>query len=252
MLLSARLRSAVALAGRYPVLAGADIDVRAGEVLVLTGPNGAGKTSLLRVLAGLLPLAAGEAEVLGFDPTADARSLRPLVGLLGHRNGLYDDLSAEQNVRFAARAARMRAGTAGEALERMGFGEHLRHAPAGKLSAGQRRRLAIACTLAKRPLLWLLDEPHAGLDAEHRALFDSLLRDEASSGHSVVMASHEQLASSALADRVVAMSAGTVLDGTLAAVPGGALASGLPAAPPAEPAQQAPAQQAPAGVPVVA
>ena len=215
MFLSARLRSVVALAGRYPVLAGADLDVREGEVVVITGPNGAGKTSLLRVLAGLLPVSAGEAEVLGLDPTADARSLRPMVGLLGHRNGLYDDLSAEQNVRFAARAARAPAGAAPEALARMGFGEHLKHAPAGKLSAGQRRRLAIACTLAKRPLLWLLDEPHAGLDAEHRDLLDSLLREEACAGHSVVVASHEQRASMALAERVVEMSAGTVRGGML-------------------------------------
>ena len=61
--------TAVALAGRYPLLAGADLDVRAGEILVIRGANGAGKTSLLRVVAGLLPLSAGEATVLGLDPT---------------------------------------------------------------------------------------------------------------------------------------------------------------------------------------
>ncbi len=66
--LAVRLRSAVALAGRYPLLAGADLDVRAGEILVIRGANGAGKTSLLRVVAGLLPLAAGEANVLGPGP----------------------------------------------------------------------------------------------------------------------------------------------------------------------------------------
>ena len=92
--LAARLRSAVALAGLYPLLAGVDLDVSTGQVLVVKGANGAGKTSLLRVLAGLLPLAAGEATVLGLEPTAQARDLRRQVGLLGHRNGLYDDLSA--------------------------------------------------------------------------------------------------------------------------------------------------------------
>lgn len=213
MVLSARLRSAVALAGRYPVLAGADLDVRAGEVLVLKGPNGAGKTSLLRVLAGLLPLSAGDAEVLGFDPTADARALRPLVGLLGHHNGLYDDLTAEQNVRFFARAARRGGEVVPAALERLGFGERLRSAPTAKLSAGQRRRLAIACVLAKGPRLWLLDEPHAGLDAEHRGLLDDLLREVAADGCSVVLASHEQHATVSLADRVVTMAGGLVLDG---------------------------------------
>lgn len=215
MALSASLRSAVALAGRYPVLAGADLDVRAGEILVLTGPNGAGKTSLLRVLAGLLPLSAGEAQVLGLDPTADARALRPLVGLLGHKGGLYDDLSAEQNVRFAARAARAPAGSAEEALGRVGVSRRLWATPAGKLSAGQRRRVALACVLAKKPLIWLLDEPHAGLDAESREVLDSLLRGFAAEGLSVVVASHEERARSGLADRVVKMVGGTVLGGKL-------------------------------------
>jgi heme ABC exporter ATP-binding subunit CcmA len=219
MALSVRLRAAVALAGQYPVLAGADLDVRHGEILVLTGPNGAGKTSLLRVLAGLLPLAAGDAEVLGLDPTAEARALRPLVGLLGHKGGLYDDLSAEQNVRFVARAARAPAGTTTEALQRVGFGPRLRAAQAGKLSAGQRRRLALACLLAKKPLLWLLDEPHAGLDTDSREALDSLLRQLAGEGLSVVLASHEQQVKADLADRVVAMVGGTVLAGTLPASP---------------------------------
>lgn len=217
MVLSARLRSAVALAGRYPVLAGADLDVRAGEILVLKGPNGAGKTSLLRVLAGLLPLSAGEADVLGLDPTADARALRPLVGLLGHRNGLYDDLTAEENVRFVARAARRDPAVVPAALERLGFGERLGGAPAAKLSAGQRRRLALACVLAKGPVLWLLDEPHAGLDAEHRQLLDDLLREVAAEGCSVVLASHEQHATGSLADRVATMAGGVVLDGLVPA-----------------------------------
>ena len=235
MVLTARLRSAVALAGRYPVLAGTDLDVSAGEVLVLKGPNGAGKTSLLRVLAGLLPLSAGDAEVLGLDPTADARALRPLVGLLGHQNGLYDDLTAEQNVRFVARAARRSAEVVPAALERLGFGGRLRSAPASKLSAGQRRRLAIACVLAKGPRLWLLDEPHAGLDVEHRELLDDLLREVAAGGSSVVLASHEQHATVSLADRVVTMAGGLVLDGVIVAGrPPEAPAPGCPDVPRAE------------------
>jgi|SRR5579875_177387 len=226
MVLSARLRCAVALAGRYPVLAGADLDLLPGEILVVKGANGAGKTSLLRVLAGLLPLVAGEASVLGLDPSADARALRPLVGLLGHKGGLYDDLSAIENVRFAARSARAPASSVPAALERMGLSGRLAKAPAGRLSAGQRRRLALACVLVKRPLLWLLDEPHAGLDAEHRALLDDLLREVAEAGSSVVMASHEEAVAVPLATRVVTMTGGTVRGGLLA--PGAGLA-GAPA-----------------------
>ncbi len=237
--LAVRLRNAVALAGRYPLLAGADLDVRGGEILVIRGANGAGKTSLLRVVAGLLPLSAGEASVLGLDPTSDARTLRRQVGLLGHANGLYIDLTAEENVRFAARAARLPREAVPEALERLGIQGRLASLSAGRLSAGQRRRVALAVLLARRPQLWLLDEPHAGLDAEHRELLDGLLKEVTAAGATVIAASHEERTSAVLADRVVTMSGGTVLGGVLADPPpaGPAVAEG-PAPPEGPPLGQ--------------
>src|SRR5690242_14957497 len=93
-------RATVALVGAFPVLAGLDLDVADSERVLVRGPNGAGKTSLLRTCAGLVPVSAGEAVVLGCDLLADRRAVRPLVGLLAHATGLYDDLSAEENVRF--------------------------------------------------------------------------------------------------------------------------------------------------------
>jgi heme ABC exporter ATP-binding subunit CcmA len=212
--LAVRLRSVVALAGLYPLLAGVDLDVGPGQILAVKGPNGAGKTSLLRVMAGLLPVAAGEATVLGLEPTAQARELRRQVGLLGHRNGLYDDLSAEDNVRFCVRAARLPKTAIPVALDRLGLTERLRRLPVGKLSAGQRRRVALACLVARQPRLWLLDEPHAGLDADHRQLLDNLLREAVAEGATVVLATHEASVTALLANRVVTMSGGTVIDGT--------------------------------------
>ena len=178
------------------------------------------KRACLRVVAGLLPLSAGEATVLGLDPTCDARTLRRQVGLLGHANGLYDDLTAEENVRFAARAARLPRQAVTDALERLGIRGRPRWLAAGRLSAGQRRRVALAALLARRPQLWLLDEPHAGLDAEHRELLDGLLKEVTAAGATVVAASHEERTSEVLADRVVTMSGGTVLDGVVADPPG--------------------------------
>jgi heme ABC exporter ATP-binding subunit CcmA len=204
-----RLRSAVALVGRFPVLAGVDLDVGASEVVLLQGANGAGKTSILRACAGLLRVVAGDAVVLGCDLTTDPRPVRRRVGLLGHAGALYDDLSVEDNLRFAVRAAGVPTSAVGPALDRLGLTGRLKSATVGSLSAGQRRRTAIAVLVARRPELWLLDEPHAGLDAEHRDLLDQLIRDAAAGGATVVLASHEQDRAHAIADRIVTVAGGS-------------------------------------------
>ena len=210
MVAAVRLRSAVALLGGFPVLAGADFDVERGEVVLLQGANGAGKTSLLRACAGLLPIVRGSAEVLGCDLTVDRRAVRRRVGLLGHANALYDDLTVEDNVRFAVRAAGGSTTTIDQALRRLGLDGRLRRVPAGRLSAGQRRRTALAALAARRPELWLLDEPHAGLDAEHRGVLDELVRAAAADGAAVVVASHEIDRAALLADRSLTVAGGIV------------------------------------------
>ena len=203
-------RAAVALAGRFPALAGVDLTLEQGEVAVVVGPNGAGKTSLLRACAGLLPVSAGEATVLGVDLTEDHTAVRRYVGLLGHAAPLYDELSAAENVRFAVRALGLPAARADDALELVGLSGRLRTTPAGMLSAGQRRRVALAALVARRPALWLLDEPHAGLDAGARALLGDLVAQAVVGGASVLLSSHEPQLSVPLADRVVTMGGGRV------------------------------------------
>src|SRR5436309_10718972 len=100
------LHAAVSLLGRFPALAGVDLDVAAGEVVLVQGPNGAGKTTLLRACAGLVPIVDGEATVLGHDLRKDRRGVRRRVALLGHATGLYDDLTVADNLRFVAKATR--------------------------------------------------------------------------------------------------------------------------------------------------
>src|ERR1700694_957834 len=133
MALAVPLRTAVCVTGRFPALAGVDLAVAQGEVVVLEGPNGAGKTSVLRLCAGLLPLAGGEGTVLGCALRTDGAALDAV-------------------------------------LDRLGLGGRVRRTPVGRLSAGQRRRVALAQLVARRPDLWLLDEPHAGLDADARTV----------------------------------------------------------------------------------
>ncbi len=193
----------VAVMGGFPVLAGADLTVQRGEIVLLRGPNGAGKTSLLRLCAGLLPIERGEATVLGCDLAVDRTAVRPRVGLLGHANGLYADLSVADNVAFWGATVGATAAEIDASLTRMGLATRLAGVRVSRLSAGQRRRTALACLVVRRAELWLLDEPHAGLDAAGRDELDATLREAASSGATIMVASHELERAGALATRMV-------------------------------------------------
>jgi heme ABC exporter ATP-binding subunit CcmA len=210
-----QFRAAVSLIGRYPALAGIDLDVAPGEIVLLQGPNGAGKTTLLRACAGLVAIASGEASVLGHDLRQDRRAIRRRVGLLGHATFLYDDLTVADNLRFAAKATGGTAGAADAAMERLGLAGRLADVAVAKLSAGQRRRVAVASVLARTPELWLLDEPHAGLDAAGRDLVDELILEAVAGGSTVLLASHELDRASAIATRKVSLAGGRAAGGLL-------------------------------------
>jgi heme ABC exporter ATP-binding subunit CcmA len=201
------LHAAVCLLGRFPALAGIDLDVEAGEVVLLRGPNGAGKTTLLRAVAGLVPISRGDAVVLGHDLRRDRRSVRRHVALLGHAAGLYEDLTVDENVRFWAKAVRSQADPV-TAQDRAGLDGRVRSVPVGRLSAGQRRRASIAALLVRDAPLWLLDEPHAGLDAPGRDLLDDLVREAAAGGTTVLLASHELDRATPLVHRQVVIAGG--------------------------------------------
>ncbi|MEI8238798.1 MAG: heme ABC exporter ATP-binding protein CcmA [Actinomycetota bacterium] len=207
-----QLTGVVAVMGGFPVLAGADLTVQRGEILLLRGPNGAGKTSLLRLCAGLLPVERGVATVLGHDLAVSRTAVRAFVGLLAHSNGLYADLTVADNVRFWGATVGASEAEIAASLVRMGLAARLADVPVNRLSAGQRRRTALACLVARRAQLWLLDEPHAGLDAAGRDELDSTLREAAAAGATVMVASHELERAGALATRVVELGGGLVHD----------------------------------------
>lgn len=205
------LRAAVALLGQFPVLAGVDLDVEEGSVAAVLGPNGAGKTSLLLLVAGLLPMRSGTGRVLGCDLSWDRRDLRQKVGLLGHSPALYPELSATENLSFGLRAMRRPVADAWTALERVGLTGRLATTPARTLSAGQSRRMGLAWLLARRPALWLLDEPHAGLDVPGRDLCDDVIEQAALGGATVLLTSHDPERAAKVSNQVVELAGGAVV-----------------------------------------
>lgn len=199
--LAISLRSAVVLLGRFPALSGIDFSVERGEIVTVRGANGAGKTTLLRLCAGLAALYAGEGEVLGCDlarTAGEARYWRRKVGFLGHETRLYGDLTAKENVEFAhalcngGNSSADRSTVATAALSRLELPVRLHRERAHRLSAGQQRRIALACVMVRNPELWLLDEPHASLDVSGRECVAGIIAEASATGAAVVVVTHEQ------------------------------------------------------------
>lgn len=208
------LTDAVALLGRFPALAGLSLQVQQGEVVLLQGPNGAGKSTLLRLCAGLLRLEAGAGSVLGNDLDTERRELRRRVGLLAHHTALYDDLTVLENVTFWAEAVGASRSEVPAALDLLGLATRLHDVRVRGLSAGQRRRTALASLVVRRPELWLLDEPHAALDQTGRDTVDSLILDAAKAGGTVLVASHELDRVQRVSQRMVTIAGGQVVADT--------------------------------------
>jgi heme ABC exporter ATP-binding subunit CcmA len=204
------LSGVVVALGGFPALAGVDLAVRSGELVALRGANGTGKSTLLRLCAGLTPLTRGSARVLGVDVATQRDTVRSLVGLLGHDNGLYSDLTARENVQFVAQLVGAGTSDVDAALDRLGVDARVAATRAGALSAGQRRRTALASLVVRRAQLWLLDEPHAGLDSAARSELDGILREATRSGATVVYTTHESDALGATVPRTITLTSGVV------------------------------------------
>jgi len=178
---------AVRRSGRR-VFAGLSFALGAGEALAVTGRNGAGKSSLLAVLAGRLRPAAGRVAAEGVGEA----SIPECLHVVGHRDGLKGALTAEENLAFAQALLGAPRLAPKAALERLGLA-HARALPVAYLSAGQRRRVALARLLVSARPLWLLDEPTAALDAASQDLLAGLMDEHRAGGGLVVAATHQSL-----------------------------------------------------------
>ncbi|MEP6938432.1 MAG: heme ABC exporter ATP-binding protein CcmA [Rudaea sp.] len=171
-----------------PIFGPFDLVLDAGEVVLVEGGNGSGKTTLLKVLSGLLAPTAGE--VLLNGATLTLAKLSQQVALLGHLLGLKMELSALQNLRFAVGLGGIRTGITPQiALAGVGL-EGFEDQPLRLLSAGQKKRVALARLLLVPAALWLLDEPYANLDRDGIGLVNRLLETHARRGGAALITSH--------------------------------------------------------------
>jgi heme exporter protein A len=191
------------------VLRGITLRVRAGEVVGLLGANGSGKSTLLRILATLLRPHAGELRVWGHDVARAPHEVRSLIGYLAHSPALYDDLTARENLAFAASMLGRDARDVDGVLDRVG----LLHAGARQvrgLSAGMQRRLALARLMLVRPRLLLLDEPYSNLDTDGIQLVNSLVTEWCDEGTAALVVLHELAPAVGVLNRTVSIRDGRI------------------------------------------
>jgi heme exporter protein A len=171
--------------GGREVFAGLSLSLGPGEAIVVTGRNGAGKSSLLRMIAGLVRIAAGQLVLQDGDPE---RTLPEQLHYLGHQDALKPALTVQENLTFWAHYLGSAEPT-GPALTAVGL-DAVADLPAAYLSAGQRRRLSIARLIAVTRPIWLLDEPTAALDRAAQERLAALMREHLAAGGMIVAAAH--------------------------------------------------------------
>jgi len=191
------------------------LEVPAGVIFGFLGPNGAGKTTTINMLLGLLEPTAGRAEVLGFDTKTQPDEIRARTGALLEHSGIYEQLSAEDNLEFYGRVWRMPTGQRQarirELLTHIGLWER-RKEPAGKWSKGMKQKLALARALLHRPTLVLLDEPTAGLDVQAAvAVREDLAALAAREGVTVFLTTHNMTEAEKLCSRVAVIRQGSLV-----------------------------------------
>jgi heme exporter protein A len=189
------------------VLRGVTLQVRAGETVGLLGANGSGKSTLLRILATLLKPSAGAAAIFGNDVVRAADAVRSQIGFLAHEPGLYDDLTARENLMFAANMLGVATSGVDSALARV----ELTYAADERVrgfSAGMERRLSVARLLLSKPRLLLMDEPYSNLDAAGIAMMSGLISEVVRGGGAALVVLHELAPAAAILSRTA-----TIVDG---------------------------------------
>jgi heme exporter protein A len=203
-----RLTGVTRVFGIQPALIRVDLAIERGQTILIRGPNGAGKTTLLRLIATALSPTFGSGSVLGFDLLAGREEIRRRTELLGHRTRLYEDLTAQENLRFVCTLHGLDPAGVASALDEVGLadvaGERVR-----AYSQGMRQRVAVARILLRRPELLLLDEPYAGLDEAAKDVVDRTIEAARAEGRTAILATHDPTRGS-MASRTLHMEGGRI------------------------------------------
>ena len=206
-----RVNKLVKRFGPKTILRGLSFDVEQGEFVALLGPNGAGKTTFLRILASLSRPTLGEVQVAGYRLPGEAPAVRRRLGVVSHQPLLYGDLTAEENLRFFGRLYGVVSleERITEVLVLVGL-ENRRKDLVRTYSRGMQQRLAIGRSVMHDPEVMLFDEPHTGLDQDACAMLDTVLKEVAARGRTVVMTSHDLARAADLASRFDILSRGVI------------------------------------------
>lgn len=193
------------------VLRGVSFSVAPHECVAVLGANGAGKTTLLRILATLVRPTSGTIRIAGHLLPEQAQAIRRRIGVVSHQTFLYQDLTAEENLRFYARMYDLpdTGSRVNAVLDLVGMSER-KDDRVASFSRGMQQRVAIARSLLHRPSLLLLDEADAGLDRAGRLMLDRIVRAQQEIG-SVVMTTHDVQSALTLADRVLLLHSGRLV-----------------------------------------
>ena len=206
-ILCARVDQVSKLFGSFAALRQVSVDLEPGRCYVLIGENGAGKSTLLRILAGLLRPTHGTVTVFGGSEPQDVRAR---IGYMSHAPMLYDELTAQENLRyFASLYPDRKCLTPAEALRQVGLDPELRR-PLGQYSQGMRQRTSLARALLPIPELLLLDEPFSNMDVESARQMVELLAGFRQSNRTIVITTHQREQAAPIADWVLRLHAGRV------------------------------------------
>ncbi|MCL7410666.1 MAG: heme ABC exporter ATP-binding protein CcmA [Methanosarcinaceae archaeon] len=200
--------------GSHRVLKNIDLDIKKGEFITIFGPNGAGKTTLMRIMSTLVEPSAGSISIDGFDVKDEPVEIRKRIGSISHETYLYNELTAEENLRFFGRMYGMDKNhldaRVDELIEQVGL-EYRSNDRVGTFSRGMKQRLSIARALIHEPPILFLDEPYTGLDQHAASTFEHVLRGLDAQNTTKVMISHNIDRSLKMCDRVLILNNGNIV-----------------------------------------